>query len=330
MGSRSDFLNVLRGFIGTTEQPPGSNHNWITEEYATYIGYPHFDGAWCCMSQSVGAHHASIDFTYAYVPTAMNAARAGIGGLQWIPRGEEVDGDLPVYNWDGGVVDHIEAWEDAANKVTLGGNVHDSFGRWHRAGDYGFVVGSIRLPFSDQPAAPDLPPPSQTQGRPWLRQGNSGSFVRVWQVCVSNATGAGLTIDGDFGPATDQATRTFQQQQGLGIDGVVGPQTWAAMDRIIAYVSSQAAPQPPPPVNNATPQGIPDFLGTVRLGSTGRAVVAVQYVLISRGWRVGAADGIFGRTTDAVVRQFQAEKGLTVDGIVGPQTWVALCTAPIT
>jgi peptidoglycan hydrolase-like protein with peptidoglycan-binding domain len=35
-------------------------------------------------------------------------------------------------------------------------------------------------------------------------------------------------------------------------------------------------------------------------------------------------DGIFGPSTEAAVKNFQHDKGLTVDGIVGPHTWAAL------
>ncbi|MEZ6138532.1 MAG: TIGR02594 family protein [Pirellulaceae bacterium] len=41
-------------------------------------------------------------------------------------------------------------------------------------------------------------------------------------------------------------------------------------------------------------------------------------------------DGIFGRNTETAVRLYQANNGLTVDGVVGPQTWGSLSGAPAT
>ncbi len=67
----------------------------------------------------------------------------------------------------------------------------------------------------------------------------------------------------------------------------------------------------------------------IRRGSVGPDVAALQDALNREGAEPAlAADGIFGRRTDAAVRRFQASRGLAPDGIVGPLTWRALGFAP--
>ena len=39
-----------------------------------------------------------------------------------------------------------------------------------------------------------------------------------------------VAIDGDFGPGTEVAVTRFQSDSGIAADGIVGPQTWAALD----------------------------------------------------------------------------------------------------
>ena len=68
---------------------------------------------------------------------------------------------------------------------------------------------------------------------------------------------------------------------------------------------------------------------TLRKGSSGQYVTLLQTELINRGYNCGAsgADGKFGNGTLAAVKAFQADHGLTVDGVVGPATWAALDSA---
>jgi hypothetical protein len=54
-----------------------------------------------------------------------------------------------------------------------------------------------------------------------------------------------------------------------------------------------------------------------------------QRQMAARGWSL-AVDDMYGGESERVCRQFQSEKGLAADGIVGPQTWAAAWTAPIT
>ncbi len=54
-----------------------------------------------------------------------------------------------------------------------------------------------------------------------------------------------------------------------------------------------------------------------------------QTQMVRRGWRLGI-DGRYGRRSAKVAVAFQHEKGLRVDGLVGPQTWRAAWTAPVT
>ena len=64
-------------------------------------------------------------------------------------------------------------------------------------------------------------------------------------------------------------------------------------------------------------------------GRTGAGVRALQQRLKDRGWKI-TVDGEFGPQTDRIVRAFQKDKGLIVDGEVGPHTWSALWTTAIT
>jgi peptidoglycan hydrolase-like protein with peptidoglycan-binding domain len=101
-------------------------------------------------------------------------------------------------------------------------------------------------------------------------------------------------------------------------------------------------PSPAPPTTKAPPFPFPssDYLGRPDgtshwhdghgLGHDSQVGVRPwQTQMKSRGWAL-AIDGIYGAQSESVATSFQREKGLSPDGLVGPQTWKATWEAPVT
>ena len=61
-----------------------------------------------------------------------------------------------------------------------------------------------------------------------LRRGSFGTgVVELQELLVSK--GLDMSIDGDFGPATELAVRVFQKNNDLVVDGIVGRNVWGAL-----------------------------------------------------------------------------------------------------
>lgn len=62
------------------------------------------------------------------------------------------------------------------------------------------------------------------QGGRWYSKG-----LKMWQQRMKDRGWSGIgAVDGRFGPATEKVVRQFQKSKGLGVDGKIGPGTWAA------------------------------------------------------------------------------------------------------
>ena len=61
-----------------------------------------------------------------------------------------------------------------------------------------------------------------------MRNGQAGATVKSAQMQL-NTHSANLQADGKFGSKTEQAVRDFQHTHGQSVDGVIGPNTWAAL-----------------------------------------------------------------------------------------------------
>lgn len=62
----------------------------------------------------------------------------------------------------------------------------------------------------------------------------------------------------------------------------------------------------------------------IRKGTRGNYVCIAQDDLNTLGYRTGGLDGVFGVQTEDAVRRYQASRGLSIDGIIGCNTWRAL------
>ena len=80
------------------------------------------------------------------------------------------------------------------------------------------------------------------------------------------------------------------------------------------------------PVDNAVAKDLTIKMRTLRKGTTGKDVEALQRMLYCMGYNLGdkPIDGSYGTLTFNAVKQYQQKAGLTADGIVGAQTWCSL------
>lgn len=98
---------------------------------------------------------------------------------------------------------------------------------------------------------------------------------------------------------TERTVFAFQRDENLSVDGIVGPETWGALTSTVSR-------------------------GVGMSGAWSWTVAGVQQQLITTHGYDIAYDGRFGLETETTVRDFQASRNLSVDGIVGPNTWLAL------
>ena len=175
--------------------------------------------------------------------------------------------------------------------------------------------------------------PQSYPGSP-LRQGDSGTAVFTLQRQLNRIAKdypffGKLTVDGVFGPRMVSTVKTFQRQFNLTADGVVGRQTWYKISYIYVSVKDLAELTSEGETSSGTLSD-GSWGGTaLRTGSTGSAVEQVQFWLNTLAQYESAlpslaVDGRYGASTASAVRAFQRRYGLTVDGVVGRETWNAI------
>lgn len=144
-----------------------------------------------------------------------------------------------------------------------------------------------------------------------LRLGSTGAAVaevraRLAHLGLVSELPAHVDVrDVVFDDELDTAVRTFQQERGIRVDGIVGPATfrnldearWQLGDRILSFTPGHMM--------------------------SGDDVGQLQRRLNELGFNAGRADGIFGPDTDRALREFQQGVGVDGDGTCGPETFRA-------
>ncbi|MBE9232821.1 N-acetylmuramoyl-L-alanine amidase [Cuspidothrix issatschenkoi LEGE 03284] len=124
------------------------------------------------------------------------------------------------------------------------------------------------------------------------------SILRLQQALnrlkITDKNNKPLAEDNGMGPATSSATEKFQRVVGILPTGMASNTTWDAINQILAKRVVQ---------------------GTHTSG------VIIRYLQ----YRIGSEpDGIYGPKTQAAIKKFQQQNGLTADGIVGAMSWQKL------
>lgn len=154
--------------------------------------------------------------------------------------------------------------------------------------------------------------PNTTYGGPvygsrQLLLGSTGGDVTVLQNrlnCFRYATLIGHPANGVFDAGTRAAVLAFQADAiangdtGIALDGIVGPNTFDA-SWLYTFAGGRG----------------------IFTGRNGFDVVFVQTILAQLGFYSGRITGYYDSLTVAAVRAFQANRGITVDGVVGQQTF---------
>lgn len=153
-----------------------------------------------------------------------------------------------------------------------------------------------------------------------LRNGSERIEVELLQWTLDHY-GLETEVDGIFGPSTEKNVRQYQADKGLKVDGIVGTNTWAAL---YGEHENPVDPEGKLPANLRNLMNIaPEHQFILRQGSARIEVELLQWTLNEHGLET-AVDGVFGPETDRNVRQYQADRGLKADGIVGTDTWTAI------
>lgn len=234
-----------------------------------------------------------------------------------------------------GEPNEIQSWYKARNGADYSGNFawcDAGVTRWSvDAGEWDAVCLGKDRAYTPEHAQAFATAGRWTYGTSGIQRGDIVFFD--WSM---SAPGAGRIMNIDHvGVVTDiLPTGQIATIEGNTLDvcarRIRGPEVIVGYGRP-AYTKPAPAPAPVPEQRSvpSAPQFSGRLLRVQQPMLHGDDIAKWQRQMAARGWSI-AVDGWYGPASADVARRFQQEKHLTVDGIVGPNTWAAAWTAPIT
>jgi peptidoglycan hydrolase-like protein with peptidoglycan-binding domain len=134
--------------------------------------------------------------------------------------------------------------------------------------------------------------PAVSASDPTLRRGATGARVReVQTMLIASGFNPGA-VDGRFGPRTRRAVMNFQRAKQLGVDGIVGPRTWAALRSTTApATTTSTTPSTSATGTTAAPTTTPAPPGSTPSGETWDRLAQCE----SNGrWNLNLGTGFYG------------------------------------
>ncbi len=162
----------------------------------------------------------------AFRSRAPGDSKYSLGG-QYKPGGAYYNGDERGYY-------HIGVVDEDVNYVLNAAGASNDFERHPIGENWSHVARLIDVDY-DTPYKEDAP---MVDVHETIRNGAKGPSVAALQGML-NRYGYGIEADGKFGAKTETAVRAFQRANGLEVDGVCGPMTWAALQKGLPDVELQ-------------------------------------------------------------------------------------------
>ncbi len=141
-----------------------------------------------------------------------------------------------------------------------------------------------------------------------LKPGDKGDAVKKMQNRLKELGYYTSYCDGEYGAKTVEAVKAFQKKNGLTADGVAGSATMKKLNAASAVGANDGKDE-----TLKTNQ-------TLKSGSSGAQVKALQKRLKELGYYTTSIDSDYGYRTSAAVSDFQRANGLTVNGTANPAT----------